>query len=80
MLTMTKISGRGGQLLAAMRKTGAWMSRAELAEATGKAALSPNDRNWLDRLETDGLIERRQRSKPEAVIGYEYVYRSVRKD
>lgn len=75
---MTKIAGRGADLLAALRgKPDQWLTRADLAELTGKNQLSPNDRHWLDRLEREGLIEVQQRTKPEAVIGYEYVYRAM---
>lgn len=72
-----QIVGRGVELLNALRgKPGAWLTRAELAEATGKRALSPNDRNWLERLERAGLIEVQERRKPESVRGAEYIYRA----
>ena len=65
------------ELLSAIRSRGKeWINRAELAAATGKNLLSPNDRHWLERLERDGLIEvdRRPVAGP---ARFEYVYRAI---
>lgn len=71
-----EIKGRGAALLDALRKSGQQMTRADLAEATGKNQLSPNDVNWLERLEREGLIEVDTRP----VTGpakHEYLYRAI---
>lgn len=75
MLTMATIAGRGAALLHALHNSGEWMTRADLAAATGKRSLSPNDRNWLERFEREGLIEVDTRP----VVGpaqHEYLYRA----
>lgn len=74
MLNMTEIKGRGAALVNALSKNGGWMTRAELAAATGKNQLSPNDINWLERLSRDGVIEVDQRTIP-GPVGFEYIYR-----
>lgn len=72
-----RITGRGAELLAILRgKPDQWMNRVELSEAIRKRALSPNDRNWLARLERAGLIEVQERPRPGAPRGSEYVYRA----
>ena len=76
MLTMTKVTGRGADLLAAIRaRRGEWLTRVDLAEATGKRQLSPNDRHWLDTLEHEGLIEIDRRAI-DAPVGFEWIYRA----
>lgn len=73
---MPKTSFRGEALLSALRgKPGEWLTRAQLAELTGKNALSPNDRYWLEKLEREGLIEvdTRPVSGP---AKHEYIYRA----
>lgn len=54
------VTGRGAQLLAAIREHGDWIGRAELARATGKNQLSPHDWSLLDRMSAAGLIEVRE--------------------
>lgn len=72
---MTESIGRRAILLNALRGKGDWMTRDELATATGKKTLSPNDRNHLDDMEREGEIEVRQRSI-KSPLGYELQYRS----
>lgn len=55
------ITQRGAQILDALRASGAWMTRAQLAGATGKNWLSPNDLNQLERMAAAGLLDIRQR-------------------
>lgn len=77
MLGMVEIVGRGAALLAAIRaQKGQWINRAALAAATGKNLLSPNDRNWLERLEREGLIEVSTRPV-QGPARFEYVYRAA---
>lgn len=78
MQTMTETIGRRAALLAALRENGDWMTRDQLATATGKRILSPNDRNHLDELEREGVIEVRQRSI-KSPRGYELQYRMMEK-
>lgn len=70
------ITGRAQILLTALRKTGAWMSRADLARATGKNRLSPHDIALLDRLVTSGLIEKQQRESI-TPVGTAFDYRAI---
>ncbi len=66
------VTQRGTQLLAALEGSG-WMSRAQLAHATGKRALSLHDRMLLERMIDAGLIEKRQRSSNTPVgIAFDY--------
>jgi hypothetical protein len=51
------ITRRGAQLLAALRSAEGWMTRAELASATGKNWMTPNDMIQLERMAAAGLIE-----------------------
>ena len=76
---MTEIIGRGAALLSVLRSTGQWTTRTQLAEATGKKQLSPNDRNWLATLERDGLIEVRKQTI-NAPVGFEWQYRATEQD
>lgn len=54
------ITGRGRAMLNAMRARGDWMTRADLAHATGKNWISPNDLHQLARMAAAGLIEIRE--------------------
>ncbi len=76
-IEMKPVTERGLQLLKALRKRGDWMSRADLALATGKHRLSPHDLELLNRMIAAGLVERRQRaiSTP---IAFAFDYRIVR--
>lgn len=67
------LTDRASELLAAIKKHGDWISRAEIAEATGKRRLSPHDRNLLEDLEASGLIE--QDEQP-AGISTKFVYKA----
>lgn len=73
-MTEKVLAKRAGELLAAIRATEGWISRAKLADATGKRILSPNDRNHLITLERAGEIEsmKQPAANPQ---GYEWVYR-----
>lgn len=77
MLMTEQITDRARELLAALRAEGVWMSRADLARATGKNRLSPHDVALLDRLASAGLIEKRRRESNTPVgIAYDYKARS----
>lgn len=67
------LTERANELLSAIRSHGDWITRAELAAATGKARLSPHDRNLLDELVSNGLIE--QDELP-AGISTKFVYKA----
>lgn len=69
------ITGRGRQLLDALKEKGDWMSRAELARATDKNRLSPHDLTLLERLIVAGMVERRQRGS-NTPIGIAFEYRA----
>lgn len=75
MLTMTfeNLTPRQAALLEALQG-GEWMTRQQLADATGKRMLSPNDRNHLDELERRGLIEI-DKQPINAPQRFEYIYR-----
>jgi hypothetical protein len=77
MLMSQEITDRARALLEALQRGNKWMSRAELANATGKAGrLSPHDFLLLDRLAQKGLIEvRKQESK--APVGERFEYRAI---
>lgn len=71
---MDDLTGRAKELLIAIREHGDWISRAELAQATGKVRLSPHDRNLLEDLTASGFI--RQDEKP-AGISTKFVYKAT---
>lgn len=76
MLTMTTyepLTKRQAAILNALH-SGDWMNRQELAEATGKRNLSPNDRNHLETLERRGLIKISKRAI-DGPQGFEFIYR-----
>lgn len=68
------ITGRGQQLLDAIRAKGDWISRAELGRASGKRRLSPHDLVLLDRMVNAGLLEKRERAS-NTPIGTAFEYR-----
>lgn len=65
---------RGRELLEVIRSNGDWISRAQLAHATGKSRLSPHDAALLDRMVAAGLIEVRERFS-NTPIGKAYEYK-----
>jgi predicted transcriptional regulator len=71
-----QLTERANQLLEALKSSGNWMSRAQLAKATGKNLLSPHDKDLLERLIASGLIEKRQRSSV-TPVGIAYDYRAI---
>lgn len=76
MLMTGEITERALQLLDALRTDrGVWMTRAELARATGKSRLSPHDVMLLERLIEARLIEKRQRES-NTPVGIAYDYRA----
>jgi len=78
MLTMTadeRLTERGRELLDALKAANDWTNRAALARATGKNRLSPHDIMLLERMETDGFIEIRQRES-NAPSGTAFDYRA----
>lgn len=76
MLMTEQITDRARELLAALRAGGVWMSRADLARATGKNRLSPHDVDLLDRLAAADLAEKRKR-KSNTPVGIAYDYRAT---
>jgi hypothetical protein len=73
-----RITGRANLLLNAMKETQNWMSRAQLAHATGKRNLSPHDIMLLDRLIEYGIIEKRERESNTPVgIAFDYRLKAV---
>lgn len=71
------VTRRGAQMLNALRANGDWMTRAQLAHATGKNWMTPNDLNQLERMAAAGLIEISQQALergPQA----RYVYRATK--
>lgn len=77
MLTMTKMTERRAALFSVLRgNAGQWMTRTELAAATGKTRLSPNDVHHLEDLAREGLIEARQETI-KSPLGYEWQYRAI---
>jgi hypothetical protein len=66
------IAVRYAALLKALRDNGGWMSRADLAQATGKRQLSPNDVNHLNAMLDAGVIERSGRP---VGLKEEFIYR-----
>lgn len=70
---MENLTDRAMELLSAIREHGGWVTRAELAEATGKTRLSPHDRNLLEDLESSGLIELDEQP---AGISTKFVYKA----
>lgn len=76
MLMTAEITDRARELLAALKaQDGAWVTRSELARATGKNRLSPHDVDLLERLIEAGLIEKLQR-KSNTPVGIAYDYRA----
>lgn len=71
-----RITGRGQQLLDALRTHGGWARRADLAQRTGKNRLSPHDIELLSRLVTAGRVEVRERPSY-GPMGIAYEYRAV---
>lgn len=70
-------TGRGLDLLNAVKAADRWISRAEIAHATGKNRLSPHDINLLERMVNRGLIEVRERTSNTPVgTAFEYRFRS----
>jgi DNA-binding IclR family transcriptional regulator len=76
MLTKTtedSLTGRALEMLDALRQSGEWMSRAQIAHASGKKALIPYDKELLERMVEGGFLEKRQRASNTPVgIAYEY--------
>jgi len=70
---MNELTGRASDLLKAIKEHGGWITRAELASATGKTRLSPHDRNLLDDLCSSGLIELDEQP---AGISTKFVYKA----
>lgn len=54
---METVGGRRAVILAALRTSGDWMERNQIAEATEKRRLSPNDVQHLNSLVAEGLVE-----------------------
>jgi len=80
MLVMTPehagaLTYRGKELLEGLRKGGGWMSRIQLARASGKNILSPHDKILLERLIEAGYVEIRER-KSNTPVGMAYEYRA----
>jgi len=69
------LTRRAGELLAALRSNGGWLSRADLANDTGKNQLSPNDVKQLETLVSAGIVERSNR--PSKSILAEWIYRVI---
>ena len=65
------LTRRASELLNALRSNGGWLSRADLADQTGKNQLSPNDVKQLETLVSAGIVERSNRPSksilPEAI-------------
>lgn len=77
MIAQNPITERALVLLAALQAAnGAWVSRAELARATGKRRLSPHDVLLLERLAESGKVEIRQREN-HTPVGIAYDYRAT---
>lgn len=74
MLMTDEITARARELLAALQAGGGWMSRAELARATGKSRLSPHDIDLLDRLVNAGQIDKQERPS-NTPVGTAFEYR-----
>jgi predicted transcriptional regulator len=71
----TFTSKRARELYNALKTSGQWMTRNDLADATDKRRLSPNDVHQLEGLVSDGLIDRRD--EPGAgTVGKTYAYRA----
>ncbi len=70
---------RRRELLEAIQRAGDWVNRDQLATATGKVRLSPNDHMHLEKLVTDGLIEVETRTA-RGPVGRQYYYRPAKKD
>jgi len=73
---MNELTDRARDLLRAIRVPTGWISRTELAKATGKNRISPHDVQLLERMCASGLIEMRQR-KSNTPIGIAYEYRAI---
>jgi predicted ArsR family transcriptional regulator len=54
---MNTWGGRRDAILTALRTGGDWMERNQIAEATAKRRLSPNDVQHLNSLVVEGLVE-----------------------
>lgn len=69
-----ELTARARELLDALTKApGEWVSRAQLARATGKNRLSPHDLALLERMAQGGLIEIRQRDSNTPIkIAFDY--------
>lgn len=76
-MVMAAVPERRARMLEALRNAGAWLDRAEIASATGKKELSPNDVNHLRDLENEGYIERRV--VPGDGIREKFEYRATKK-
>lgn len=50
-------SDRAEELFNAVRNAGGWIDRADLANATGKNQLSPNDLKHLQKMKESGILE-----------------------
>ena len=78
LMTELKLTARATAMLTAMRANEGFMTRNELADATGKRHISPNDMMLLGKLSSAGLIdiETRAGSGPKGVF---FVYRATKK-
>ncbi len=73
MTAENEISARARKMLVAIQASGEWMSRVQVARASGKKRLIPYDVDLLQQMVEKGLIEIRQRASATPIgIAYEY--------
>ena len=73
MSTGDQVTGRALEMLEALRSSGEWMSRVQVARASGKKRLIPYDVELLQQMVEKGLLEIRQRESATPIgIAYEY--------
>ena len=78
LMTELKLTARATAMLTAMRENEGFMTRNELADATGKRNLSPNDIMLLGKLSSAGLIDIENRAAS-STQGAFFVYRASEK-
>lgn len=72
-------SQRAQKLRNVLDLNGGWMSRLDIAKATGKTRVMPHDVNLLEQMVADGILEKQQRSvERSGITDVAHDYRFIR--